>query len=366
MAWLPDPRILDALAGSCQMSAVLDITQGDEKIAENVPISDGSVTAQLSSRVTHNASIGANIQQIQKGYLDPRTQWGHIRMQVSGYPDIPLMSGRIFSHTTYDNGAVSMSLLGPGEDVLACALEEPWSAVPKSGIPSVMAAMIRQVDENFTVDITQSLDAPVPDLTFEEDRGYALDQMAQGINCIWQETRTGGFIIYANPYLFPDAQVPVLTLTDEVIDSSPKPVILSGSRTVSRDSVYNSVTVVVERTDGTTPKRITARDIDPNSTTFYGGLFGKRSRVIRAQTAEDIQSAYAVASRALRQSIALTRTWTVDSTYGYLLDPGDVVLLHWKGENAACVVEAVTYQLLPNIGCNISLRELVATPGNLS
>jgi len=223
--------------------------------------------------------------------------------------------------------------------------------------------IIQDVDPTWGVDIARATPRSIPtNLVFEWDRGQALDQIAQGASQVWQPDRSGGFVLYDNPYSIGPALASqsVVTLRDgedgctvRVLDA------------ITREGVYNSVTVVVERVNNTEPIRVTARDTDPLSATLWGGPFGKQNKVVKNQNPIGIADASMLALRILRQSLALQRSWRIEVPNVPFLDPGDVFTLWYRNEVTAQVVESIAYSGSAEQQTVISSRELTLSEAEL-
>ena len=82
-------------------------------------------------------------------------------------------------------------------------------------------------------------------------------------------------------------QGPILTW-----ETGPDGVLINGAYTLSRDEVYNKVTVVAEPADGSTPISATAFDNNPDSPTWLYGPFGEKGRRITSNAILSEGAAY--------------------------------------------------------------------------
>src|SRR6185436_16964573 len=214
------------------------------------------------------------------------------------------------------------------------------------------------VDATIGVDVSAVPDVVIPLLSWETDRAKALNDLATGINCITICDRVGGVAVVQNPYVRPETQVTSLTLRD-----GENGVIVNMDRTRSREKIANSVTLIVERTDGATPVRVTVRDDRGNSLTRWGGPFGKRNITVKVQSLPLGLDAITLARRLLAQSLGLVRTATVTMPHYPLIDPLDVIATDYLGEFIVWVVESVRHNLQPKEPTTVSLRELTSVSG---
>jgi hypothetical protein len=216
-----------------------------------------------------------------------------------------------------------------------------------------MQAILHDVDPRFGLDASTAPEGSAPAVTWEENRGEALDQLAASINGIWQPDRVGSFVLYPNPYrLATPPEIPVLLF------DGPGGNLTQHTELRTRSSVRNSITVVVERAENAPPLRVTVRDERAGSKTRWGGKFGKSNQVLRLQTTDSAGEAVSVAQRMLNQSLALGRSWRITTPHFPLLDPGDVSGVRYQGEVTARVVESITYPLAAINATSVSMREL--------
>lgn len=348
-----EDHILRALLRSHEMVCQVDVFDDDGLRAANVPIINGNITATLLSDVCRTGTLVVSKKLLDAGLFDP--YWDKVRIStgVQGLPLIPIFTGRVGDLTIRDGASVTVPLDDFGEDIIGADFEKPWVVRRNRSVLAEMRRIIQDVSPDFTVDTTGTPDGKTPDVSWNGNRGNGLDELATGINAIWQSTRTGGFVVYPNPY---DLGVPpkaVVTLTDGDGGS-----LINFEEVRSRSEVYNSITVEVQRADGGAPIRVTVRDNRASSKTRWGGKFGKRNRRISLQTPIDESGARQIARRILGQSLALARSWRFSTPHFPLLDPGDVVAVSVDGEIRAHVIESVNYPLLALNETQFTSREL--------
>lgn len=344
-----------ALLGSHEMTTRVVCLRGGVNMGE-IPIVDGAVSATYGTRGGRDASIVVSREVTDAGLLNPMSDQVIIYTGIKGVVDVPIFTGRVDVREDDSPGEVNVPLLSRGAEAIRAAFEVPWPATVPLLSTSQVINILQDVNPDWGVDISRATPRAIaPTLVWEEDRGQALDQIAQGASQIWQPDRTGGFTYYDNPYAIGPslASESVVTLTD-----GEGGVTVGVRDSMSREGLYNSVTVVTERTDNTEPIRVTARDTSPTSPTYWGGIFGKQNRVVKNQSPQDAASAGILALRILRQSLALQRSWTITLPHMPLLDPGDVFTLWYRNEVTAQVVQSVSYSVSADQPTVISSREL--------
>jgi hypothetical protein len=336
--WPASTALQAALAAEHEMT--VDVFVVRDNTATRIEVADLTCQATLGTQGGRSASVTVDQQVIDDGWLDPLQDEVLIRTGVRGVGDIPLFYGRVDRVDDAETGAVEATLISRAEELTRAAFETPFPATTGTATTEQMRRIIHSVNSSWVVAANVDADPPVPTAVWEEDPGQALDDLAVGINALWAPDREGGFSIVTNPYTLPTEPAAVAALRDG--DGG---VLVQVRHLRSREQVHNSVTVVVERTDGLAPIRVTARDTDTTSPTMWGGTFGKQNEVIKTQTPLNRADATLVAQRRLSQSLALARSWsiTMPPGLGQILDPGDLVAVWYRGEVTAQVIESIRY-----------------------
>lgn len=339
MAWAIEDALRRALAAGHEMTTEVFVVRGDE--ATPVTVRDSTVSATFGTRGGRTAELSVDTGYLDDGLFDPLQDHVLIRAGVRGVGTVPLFYGRVDETPDEDSGEEQVTLMSRADELLRAPFETPFPANAANPTSLEMRRIIQSVEPSWAVDLRITADAPVPSGTvWEDDPGQALDDLAAAINAVWMPDRVGGFSVFTNPYSLAAPPTPVLTLTD-----GDDGVLVKVRHTRSRAAVRNSVTVVVERTDGFAPIRVTARDTVATSMTRWGGPFGRQAEVLKIQTPLSRADATTVAQRRLAQSLALTRTWsiTLPPGLGQILDPGDVIAVWYRDEVTTQVVESINY-----------------------
>lgn len=302
-----------------------------------VPASTGVVNASYQSQVARDATFTTD-----RGALTPSlstlTDKVMIRVGVKDVEMVPIFTGRVDEISENEFGALDVSCVDAGMEVVRAKFEVPWSTTGLSTVLEDIQAILADVDSTFVVAFDPLVtDARDPVQVWEEDRGAALDDLAASVDGIWMADRSGGFTVFRNPYSLV-SEPPFVALIEDGVNGD----IITVGATTSRSEVVNSVTVITERADGVPPIRVTVRDSAPGSITRWGGPFGKQNLVIKNPTPEDTVVATRLAGRLLQQSLAATRGLNVTTPANVLLDPGDVVAIRRDGEILPMVVERIT------------------------
>ena len=342
-----------ALLGNHQMFLKVGVLRGTTYLGE-IPIESGTVSATYSTQGGRDASLTVARTVIDQGFLNPLSDQVYISSGIPGFVEVPIFTGRVDAHNDSAQGLVDVPLISRGTEAIRAGLETPWAAQDGEQARNEIARLLKDVDVSWSVDVSRAQQTVVPrGLVWEDDRGQGLDQLARGASLIWQPDRTGGFVVYTNPFLSGTASsVPIMFrdgsngTTVDVQDA------------LSRDGIYNSVTVVAEKYGNQAPIRVTVRDNGPLSPTKWGGLFGKQNLILKSQLPIDINGATELALRVLKQSLALQRSWTITTPHMPLLDPGDVFGLWYKDEVTVQVAESIDYTVNAQDPTVITSREL--------
>lgn len=343
-----------AFLGSHEMELIVTVTRGSANLGQ-IEVVDAGVSATYGTQGGRDAWLVVDWSVIDAGLLDPLSDAVRISTGIPGVVQVPLFTGRVDEVSLNSDGSARVQLLSVGAEAIRAQFEQPWVA----GVAGTLARaeitrILQTINATWGVDVSRANANVIPgNLVWEIDPGQALDQLAQGASLIWQPDRVGSFTVYSNPWYVGPTLPAVLTLTD-----GEDGVLVEVEKNTSRIGVYNSVTVVTERVNNTPPIRVTVRDTNPLSPTYWGGLFGKQNLVVKNQTPEVTGDSLQLALRILRQSLALQRTFSITVPDMPLLDPGDPFTLWYEGEVFLLVAETIDYSTKATDLTAISAREL--------
>jgi hypothetical protein len=346
-----NPDLADALMGPHEMDVTVDVYVGSTLLQANLPIQGGSVEATLGTRAGRRATFATTREHLP--VVSPLGARVLIRTGIPTLEMVPVFEGRIDAVPDDHTGNVQVECVGRGQDVQDARFEAPHAIAPGSSLLVALTNLLLGGTYLGSVEVVGLIQDKLSSvLVYEEDRGLACDDIARTLQVIWSEGRAGQFRIFNNPFaalIQPPAAV--------ILHDGTGGTIVTIDRTTSRTLLHNSVTVVVERTDGSAPIRVTARDNDPASPTFWSGPFGRQNVIVKTQAPLNEVDAASLAGRLLAQSLALTRSWTITLPHYPLLDPGDVIIVWWNNEVTAQVIESVTYPLAAGQPTHLSTRE---------
>lgn len=342
---------------SHEMTLTVTVIRGTQSLGD-ISVFEANVDATYGTQGGRDASIVVGKDVIDDGLLDPLSDEVIIKVGIPEVIEVPIFTGRVDEVSQSSNGEARVQLLSAAGQAIRAAFEVPWNAGPGGTLASEeIRRILQSINPSWGVDTFNANDNMIPaGLVWEQDPGQALDQLAQGASLIWQPDRVGSFVVYTNPWTIGSSLSlnPVVTLVD-----GEDGVLVSVEKNISRVGVFNSVTIVTERLNNTPPIRVTARDSNPGSPTFWGGLFGKQNLVIKNQTPLTEAESAELASRILRQSLALQRSFVVTVPDMPLLDPGDVFTLWYDNVVYGLVAEGIRYSTSAQQPTVISGRELM-------
>lgn len=153
-------------------------------------------------------------------------------------------------------------------------------------------------------------------LVADEDRFGFLNDLITAAGKIWYWDYRGVLVIKSPP----DPTVPVFD-----IDHGHNGVLVSLSRDLTREGVYNAVAASGEASDTTPAAKAVMVDSNPDSPTYWYGTFGKVPRFYTSPFITTVAQASAAASALLIQSLGLPYGMQFGSIVNAALEPLDPV-----------------------------------------
>jgi len=315
-------------------------------IAANIPFTSGLVSASLTSRVARQMSMGIDeswYPRTQAGVLAP---YGNVLRAYRGVEfgdgattyQWPVFAGRIQDVQLDDTGQVRIEASDLAADVVDFGFENPENSSVGVSVLAEVQRLISQGLPDAAFGVSDDYTETVKALTWEQDRGAALDEMSFAVGSYWYPLADGQFVLRKYPWTVSAA--PVVSLAD-----GPGGILTAWASSRSRRGVYNSVIVSGERLNGDAPALGIARDTTPGSATEYGGHFGVRTEFLRLQTPGSDGAALTAANDALRRDISLQESWSWDQVPDAAMELGDVVTILADGRETIQVISGFTIPL---------------------
>lgn len=322
----------------------IDVTDIDGNVrASDLRPFNGFVEATLTQRVTRSASFTLGPEwypATADDPLSPEFAVVHIQAGVQ-YGDgstemFPIFTGRVDTPTLNADGTVVFNCFDLAQDVVAYRFEQPRTTAVGTTLAEIRALILEALPQaTFGTDTV--LDTTTPRLTWDEDRGKALDDLAQSMGGRWYALGDGSFVVRDFSYtLF----TPVASYAD-----GPRGTMTRANISRSRSGAFNSVVVVSERTDGTEPVRVAARVNLATHPLYFGGKYGKVSQIVNVQTPLTVTQGQTLARTQLSASDALREQWSVEIVPDMTVEAGDVLGFSYRGRSAVQIADRVTYPL---------------------
>lgn len=290
-------------------------------------IGGGSLSATLQSRVSRRLQITVD----QSLYpADPGDLLAPYGNRLRAEMGIEFADGSRYAWTIF-TGRIQRPVLTPDGLVLVPAADRAYEVaeagflVPQNSmvgatVNAQFVALVSDALDDAVFGVSDTFTQTMPQLTWESDRAYALDEMSTTVGAFWYALADGSFVQRHVPWTV--AGSPVVTLSDGLNG------LIAASPSRDREDVFNSITVTAERADGTPPVYAVAEDTNPASPTYVNGPFGRRHKTVPLQTPQTHGSAQTAANAYLRRSVALQETWTWVQPPDASMELGDVVLLN--------------------------------------
>lgn len=322
---------------------------------------NGTVSATLNSRVTRELQFSVPFDMYPYEPTDLLAPFGN---EIRAYRGVRLgdgselytwqvFRGKIRMVTQYSTGNTAIICTDRAADVTDHQFVSPQNSQPSNTIFLEFNRLIVDALPDATFGVSDDFTTLVQPLTWELDRGAALDEMARSVGALWYALANGDFVLRRYPWTQPG--VPVVTLTD-----APGGTINSWQATRNRNDIYNVVTVTGERLSGAAPVYYTASDTVPTSPTYVGGNFGIRSLLDRLQTPSSPGAASDAALQRLAVSVAPVEAFQLRCVTDASLELGDVLRVVIEGREAIQVVSALSVPLGVDGDMFVSTRSLVS------
>lgn len=359
-----DPMYRAARPTSHEPYLLVEVLDGNQQvIASGLTYLAGSVTATLTSRVSRTCTITFTEDMYPYEPTDLLAPYGNM---IRAWRGIQFADGHRFRWIVFVGRIQETNLNADGTcttyaaDFAADVVENKFLRPQNSQSGQLVSTEVRRlISDAFpaaTFDPFTITDITVRPLTWQLERGQALDELATSVSAFWYPLADGTFTLRQYPWTVagpPDV---------DYSDGDQGSVIVSTANR-SREDVFNTLTVTGERLNGDEPVFATATDNNPESITFVGGNFGVRSQLLRLQTPADQGSAQAAANNNLRRMVALVDTWRWEMVPDAALELGDVVSLSVRGRSDIIQVVA-SFQIPLDVSglMRVNGRSLIASP----
>lgn len=275
--------------------------------AEDLLVSEGSV------RVDGKSVVRRSVEGLKVTSSDGRTDtlrtlleppgtevqvWRGIRYPAGNVEKVSI--GRFVLSQVDDDLAQAGAVTVTGQDRMSRVVADRF-LTPRAGtvgqrVAAQIANLIQETIPGATVTDNSGRNDTVPaGVVWERERGDAVNELATSIGCEVFADPNGDFVISPISSL---SSPPVWT-----VHSGSNAVLLGGTRSTTRDGVFNAVVVTSSPTDGSAPSFGYAEDTDPTSPTYVSGPLGRVPRFYSSPLIATDAQATAAAQTILAKSI---------------------------------------------------------------
>lgn len=272
---------------------------------------------------------------------------------------VPLIRGPIqtASDALPTTDAIQVKVSDPSAGVAQARLLTPGTTIEGRTYVQEITRLITEVQPTATiVDLTGNT-AVCPVTQIEAERWKdGVEKMADAIAAeVFAAADGTTYFIRPQPTL----QDPPVW----VVDAGRGGVMISASRELTREGVYNAVTARGSTDDGSTPVSATVVDDDGASPTRYGGPFGQRVRYYTSQYLTTVEQCQAAAAALLARTKGYVATVQVEQIPNPALEGGDVILVVMPdGSTQTHIVDTVPYSTDPTQPQKLTTRSIDVLP----
>lgn len=322
---------------------------------------NGGLTASLNSQVTRQLQFSVPYEMYPVEPTDLLAPFGN---EIRAFRGVRLgdgsdmytwqvFRGRIRQVRQYSTGNVTIMCTDRAADVVDNQFVTPQNSQTSNTVSQEFVRLVSDAMADATFGLSDPFPLLVKPLTWELNRGSALDEMALSVGAVWYSLANGDFVLRRYPWT--QVSTPVVTLTD-----APGGTINYWEAARDRNSIYNVVTITGERLTGDAPVYGTASDTNVASPTFVGGGFGVRSLLDRLQTPSTPGGVVSAAQQRLAVSIAPIEAFQIRCIPDASMELGDVVTLDIEGRQVTQVVSALSMPIGVDGDMFLSTRSLVS------
>lgn len=321
----------------------------------------GSVRASLASRVTRTLDLTVpdtlypwSTSDLLNPYGTELRVFKGVTYGTGTVDEFPAFVGTVEEVSPPNLGKATIKASDTALRVAAAGFPSPMPSQAGYPVLSEIERLILDANSSAAFGTHSAITTTTPQLSYDGDRGRALDSLAGAAGANWYTLADGRYVVRLVPWTQPLAGTP-LQLTDGSGGT-----LLTAFPVRSASGVYNQVTVLAERADGGAAEYATISDTDPTSPTYVGGPFGVRSKpAVRVTGALNQGQLASIARVELARSQALTASWQFTCVPDASVELGDPVVLTFKGRRATQFAVSFTLPLQPDASMQVQCRDLV-------
>jgi hypothetical protein len=325
----------------------------------------GSIRATLQSRVARTASLvvpdwlyPVDPDDLLNPYGNQLKIFRGVRYGSGEVDEFQVFAGPIERVKPGGNGTATLSASDLAYEVVGAHFDAPGRASVGSTITAEFERLVTLAYPSATFGRFDAITETVPELSYDYDRGAALDGLAKIAGAYWYTLANGDFVMRWVPWTVSFTTQPVVLASGDQgtqYDGN----LVSGYPDRTRQGVYSNVVASSDNTDGGDAFSASVSDLDPTSPTFANGPFGKKTLQVRVTQAATQSAVYSAARTILRQSKALSESWTLEAIADASIELGDPLEVHYRGRIVTQVVAGYNLPLDPGSTMSIDGRGLV-------
>jgi hypothetical protein len=355
---------INALSGSHAQFTQVDVWRGGQRVATDIEFDDGSISATLTTGITRECDLvvplslyPVDADDLLNPYTDYLKIFGGVVLGDGMRLSWPLFRGRIQTIDKNGQGRVDLHASDRCAEIDENKFLKPESSVVGANVLTETQRVIRDGVNDANFGDCDSYTEVMPQLTWEHERGEALDEIAVAVGSFWYCLADGDFVLRRVPWVVDTtpigvyAEAPVLAAGELLADEI--------SRNRRRDTVFNSVTATGERADGSAPVYATVEDNNPASATYVDGPMGRRNKLLQLRTPQTVQTCTDAARSYMRRSTGRFETISSLQARNCALELGDCFTLRDQLGELVQVVAGYDLPLRSDQQMSVQWRSLV-------
>lgn len=238
-------------------------------------------------------------------------------------------------------GSIRVTAYDRMKGIVEARLLTPVSFSAGTSVAAIFNALVLDVYPSATIEFADSTFANstlVATHVAEEDRFDFLNNIV---------TSNGNIMYWDYRGVLVVKPVPDPTVSVWDVNAGTQGVLVSATRAISREGVYNAVVALGESVNDTPPVRGIAVDNDSTSPTYFFGDFGKVPRFFSSSFITTVDQATNAAQNILRKTLGLPHSVNFTSISNPALEPLDAITINQLDVVALHVVETLVTPLTP-------------------
>lgn len=333
---------------------------GGARYARATPVFlGGSIRATLGSRVTRTLTMSVPEYLYPRRSTDLLNPYGNeirafrgIRYGNDSRDEFPVFVGPIMRAKPPRQGEVTIEASDVTLRVSGAGFLSPLPSQVGDLVTDEYERLVLDAYPAATFGTHSSLTDLVPALSYDTDRGQALDSLAGTATAFWYALADGRFVIRSIPWSVAPTSAAIV-LTDGAGGT-----LQAAYPDQNAADLFNRVLVLSDRADGGPPLWASADDDDPTSPTWIGGPFGVRARSVRVTGATNQGQLLSVAKTLIARTRTLTESWSITCVPDAAIELGDPLDVEFRGAQALQLVAGFTMPLDPVANMSIEGRGL--------